>query len=510
MSREVPLVHAGRSVLLEPDPAARAGQLIELRSSTGIALMTATVLASAVAALDANVVKIAIPAIGRDLGAGVSALQWTLTSYLLVVAALLLLAGALADRFGRRRVLIAGLCVMLVSSGLCAIAPSVDTLIAARVVQGVGAALVVPTSLALLNGTLRKSDRARAIGVWAGLQTLATTIGPYAGGWLVDQGSWRSVFLLNIPLILGALYPLRHVPENAYAVRSLSLDVRGALLAVLGLAGVVYALTAGPGFGWLSVPVVASAVIGVGSLIALIPIERRVSEPMLRLSLFASEQFNAINISTLLLYGALGTANYLIILQLQLQLGYSAAQAGAALIPQTVVFLAVAPVSGVLVSRFGPRWLMVAGIMMVAVSFALLSFVQPGSSYGEAILPPALLWGLGVGVAVTPLTAAVLAAVGDPDLGEASAINDAASRVGGVVVLGLVPVLIGAVGGQSLGEALATGYQPAMIVMGLLCIAAAFVAAVFVTNDRDAAPSAAVGPPPYHGCVLPEKQRPRV
>ena len=199
--------------------------LVALRSRTGVALIAATVLASGVASYDANVVKVAVPAIGRSLGAGVAALQWTLTAYLITVAALLLLSGALADRFGRRRLLIIGLCGMGVFSVLSAVAPSVGTLIAARAAQGVGAALVVPNSLALVNGTLRDGDRARAIGIWAGLETLFTTVGPYLGGWLVDQFSWRAVFWLNVPLVAAALLVLRRVPENAVADRPGRLDL---------------------------------------------------------------------------------------------------------------------------------------------------------------------------------------------------------------------------------------------------------------------------------------------
>ena len=282
-----------------------------------------------------------MPAIGRSLHASVTALQWTLTSYLLAVAALLLLSGALADHFGRRKVLAAGLLVMLVGSILCAAAPSISTLIAARVLQGIGGALVVPSSLALLNGTLRPGDRSRGIGIWAGLATLGTTVGPYAGGWLTDHVSWRALFLLNPPLILAGLIVLWFVPPADLGGRPLSLEIWGAMLAVGGLGGVIYALTAGPASGWLSGPVLAAAVIGIVGLAGLVPAERRRRAPMLRLSLFASRQFDAINVMTVLLYGALYAVGYMVILQCELRLGYSATQAGAALIPESAVFLAV-------------------------------------------------------------------------------------------------------------------------------------------------------------------------
>jgi EmrB/QacA subfamily drug resistance transporter len=475
--------------------------LVALRSPAGAALIAATVLASMVGFLDANVINVAVPAIGRDLHATVSSIQWVLTGYLLTAAALLLLSGALADHFGRRRVLAAGLLLMLVASILCAVAPSVGTLIAARVFQGAGAAMVVPSSLALLNGTLRPADRARGIGLWAGLATIGSTVGPYGGGLLVDHASWRAVFLLNIPLILAGLLVLRRLPERDEVRRPLSLDVVGGLLAVVGLGAAIYALTAGPDSGWLSGRIVVAAAIGILALGALLPFERRQVAPMLRISLFRSSQFDAINATTVVFYGALSAAAYLLILQCELRLGYSAAQAGAALIPESAVFLLMAPVSGALVVRVGSRRLMVAGILAVAAAFVWLSLARPGDGYAEAILPGALLWGLGIGLAVAPLTAAVLAAVADADLGEASAINDAAARVGGLVAIALVPALVGAAG-PSLARALPNGYQPAMIAMAALCAAAAAMTALFVSDDHTVAP--AIAPHPRtHACALP-------
>ncbi len=364
-------------------PGRPAGTLVALRSTTGATLIAATVLASAVGFLDASVVNVAVPSIGRDLHAGVTTLQWSLTSYLVTVAALLLVSGALADRYGRRRILATGLVVMLVASVLCALAPSIGALIAARLVQGVGAALVVPSSLSLLNGALRVEDRARGIGMWAGLSTLATTVGPYAGGWLVGHASWRWVFLLNVPLIAAGLLVLRHVPESGGDRSAASVDVAGGLLAAVGLAGVICALTDAPEHGWASPRVLVSAAVGVAALAVLVPAERRVRSPMLRLS----------------------------------------------------------------------------------------------------------------------LTAAVLAAVSDADLGEASAVNDAAARVGAVVAIALVPALIGA-GGSSLERALADGFQPAMIALAAVCAASALVTAVFVSDERATAPRLAP-PAPHHGCALP-------
>jgi EmrB/QacA subfamily drug resistance transporter len=481
--------------------------LVPLRSGPGAALVAASVLASMVAFLDATVVTVAVPAIGRELGAGVAALQWTLTGYLLTAAGLLLVAGALADRYGRRRVLVVGLVVMLVASVACALAPSIGALVAARVVQGVGAALVVPSSLALLNGALRVPDRAPGIGVWAGLASLGSLVGPFVGGWLVDDVSWRAVFLLNVPLIGAALLMLTRVPESGRGQGALALDAPGALLAVVGLAGVIDALTTGPTEGWGSPRVLVGLVLGAVCLAALVPVERRVRAPMLQLSLFASRQFSAINAATVVYYGALAAAGYLVVLWCQLVLGYSATRAGAVLIPSSVVFLALSPVSGALARRYGPRWLMTAGILATGAGFAWLGAAGPGP-YVATILPGVLLWGVGLGLTVTPLTAAVLAAVDDEDLGEASAVSDVAARLGGAVLVALVPALIGLRAGGDLGAAVVDGYRPAMLVLAALCGVAALISAVLVSDARPDERAAALprfAPlAPCRGCALPD------
>jgi EmrB/QacA subfamily drug resistance transporter len=477
--------------------------LAALRSRTGTALLTATVIASMVGFLDAYMVNVAIPSIGTALEASVSQLQWVVTGYLLAVASLLLLAGALADHFGRRRILVVGLGIMFIASLACAAAPNVELLIAARAIQGIGGALVVPSSLALLNGTLRPADRTKGIGVWAGVSTLGTTLGPYGGGWLIDHGSWRYVFLLNIPLIAAAYWVLRHVPEVQRFRRPLSLDLAGGLVTVLGLGGVIYALTAGPSSGWGSAPVLVTAVVGVGCLVVLVPLEQRRAAPMVRTALFKIRQFVAINATTVLFYGALSAAAYLVVLQCQLQLGYSATAAGAALVPESVVFLLVSPFVGSLVARVGTRWPMSAGILLVAGGFAWLSTAQPGDSYLTSVLPGALLWGLGLGLAVAPLTAAVLAAVDDSDLGEASAVNDAASRVGGVILVALVPALIGAGGAHDLAGPLADGYRTAMLVLAGVSVVGAVITVLFVASGRPTVAQLPHAQPRLHGCAVP-------
>jgi EmrB/QacA subfamily drug resistance transporter len=482
-------------------PAPAVGTTFPLRSRTGVALVAATVLASTVGFLDAYMVNVAVPAIGRDLHASVAQLQWVLTGYLVTVASLLLLAGAFADHFGRGRILVTGLLVMMLASLACAAAPDAATLIAARLVQGVGGALVVPSSLALLNGTLADDDRASGIGIWAGISTLGTALGPYGGGWLVDHASWRYVFLLNIPLVLLALWVLRKVPDVATR-RPLSVDGAGGLLAVVGLGGVIYALTEAPASGWTSGPVLVTGLVGLAALAALIPVEQRRRLPMLDTGLFRSRTFDAINVATLIFYGALAAAGYLVVLQCELRLGYSATAAGAALIPEAAVFLVVSPLVGGVVARIGTRWPMAAGILLVAGGFVWLSAAQPGRSYAETILPGAILWGLGIGLAVAPLTAGVLAAVDDRDLGEASGINDAAARIGGVVVIALVPVLLGAGRSASLAAPLAANYRTAMLVMAGLSVVAALITVAFVPAGR-AVHRQPAAHPRVHGCAAP-------
>jgi EmrB/QacA subfamily drug resistance transporter len=475
-----------------------------LRSPTGIALVAATVFASTIGFLDAYVINVAVPAIGTDLNADVSQIQWVLTGYLVAVAALLLLAGALADHFGQRRILLVGLTVMLAASLCCAAAPNAATLVAARLVQGAGGALVVPSSLAMLNGGLLPADRARGIGIWAGLATIGATVGPYVGGWLVDHASWRYIFLLNVPLVLAGYWALRHVPETNRTQRPLSLDMPGALLAVLGLGAVIYAMTEGPASGWASPAALTSGVVGVVCLAALVPVERRRQQPIIRLALFRSRQFSAISAATVLFYGSLAAASYLVVLQCELGLGYSATAAGAALIPESVVFLLVSPLIGGVVARVGIRWPMAVGILIAAGAFCWLSAARVGEPYAQAILPGAILWGLGLGVAVAPLTAGVLAAVDDSDLGEASAINDAASRVGGVVMVALVPALLAAGDAQNLGAPLAAHYRSAMLVMAGLSVAAAAITAAFVARSLPAAAPRPAMSPRIHGCAVPE------
>ncbi len=325
-----------------------------------------------------------------------------------------------------------------------------------------GAALVVPISLTLLNSTLLMADRARGIGAWPACQRSSPPSVPTsAAGWSITP-PWRWVFLLPLPLIVVALAALRQLPAASAKRRSPSIDVVGALLLVFGLGGAVYALTEAPRSGWSSTRVLIAVAIGGLSFMLLVPFERR-RTPMVRLSLFESRQFVAVNAVTLLVYGALSASGFLFVILCQLKLGYTATQAGAAFIPAAGLFVALSPLSGALVARIGPRWPVVAGIVLVAGSLLWLAQARPGSGYLNAVLPGVVAQGVGLGMMVPPLTAAVLAAVHDHEVGAASAINDAAAKVGAVAAVALVPVLIGVSAGSSLADSLTDGYRTAMI-----------------------------------------------
>ncbi|HUF84957.1 MAG TPA: DHA2 family efflux MFS transporter permease subunit, partial [Acidimicrobiia bacterium] len=388
-------------------------------------------LGSGIAFLDATVVNVALPAMERDLGGGLAGLQWTLDSYLLTLSALLLLGGALGDEYGRRRLFVVGLVAFTAASLLCGIAPNMGTLIAARAFQGAGGALLVPGSLALISASFREEDRGAAIGAWSGLTGVSTAIGPFLGGWLVDSVSWRLVFLINLPLAAVATWiTLRHVPESRDPGAGRRPDLRGAIAVTLGLAGVVYALIEGPSHGW-SPGVVIAGVLGVLGLVAFPLVERRQEHPLVPLGIFRSLQFTGANLTTFTVYAGLSTALFLVVLQLQTVMGYSAIEAGSALLPITVLMLLLSARAGRIAQQIGPRLPMTIGPLVVAAGFLLLSGLGPGDSYATGVFPGVTVLGLGLAVTVAPLTAAVLAAVDDHHVGVASGVNNAVARVAG-------------------------------------------------------------------------------
>ncbi|MFF4290643.1 MFS transporter [Streptomyces sp. NPDC001633] len=418
---------------------------VGLRSSQGRWVLLTAVLGSGMAMLDSTVVNVALPRIGEDLHADLAVLQWTVTAYLLTLSALILLGGALGDRYGRRRVFVIGVVWFATASLLCGLAPQAGVLIAARALQGVGGALLTPGSLALIQAVFRPGDRARAVGAWSGLGGVAAAIGPFVGGWLVDGPGWRWVFFVNVPLALVCVpVALRHVPEtrerDAEARRGF--DVAGAVLGALALAGVTYALIAAPGRG-VSAGVVVPAVAGVLLGVAFVRVEGRRADPMLPPSIFRIRLFSAINAVTVCVYAAFSGFFFLAVLQLQVVVGYSALQAGVALLPTTVLMLLLSARSGELGQRIGPRIPLTVGPVLCAAGMLLMVRVGPGASYPAVVLPALVVLGMGMVTLVAPLTATVLASVDVDRAGLASGINNAAARAAGLVAVAALPLLAG-------------------------------------------------------------------
>jgi EmrB/QacA subfamily drug resistance transporter len=466
----------------------RDGADVTLDSPQGRWVLTATVLGSGMAMLDSTVVNLALPRIGEDLDAGFGQLQWIVNGYTLSLAALILLGGSLGDRMGRRRIFVIGTVWFTLASVACAAAPTSEALIAGRVVQGVGAALLTPGSLAIIQASFVADDRPRAIGAWSGLGGVATGIGPFLGGWLVDVATWRSVFLINVPLgIAVAVIASRHVPETRDPTASGRVDIAGAVLGAAALAAITYGLTAQQ---WL-----ITAAGGVLA-IAFVVVERRLRSPMVPMSIFRSAQFSATNVVTFLLYGAFGAVLFLLGLVLQGPLDYSPLLAGAATVPLTIVMLLFSARAGALAQRIGPRIPMTLGPLLCAVGFALLTRVEPGRSYVESVLPGILVFAAGLTLTVAPLTTTALSSVPGNLAGVASGVNNAVARTGSLVAVAAIPVVAGFTAGAAIDdETLLDGYWRVLWAGAGVAVVAAIVAAVWV---RTIEPESAAGPPPFH------------
>jgi EmrB/QacA subfamily drug resistance transporter len=459
---------------------------LSLGSAPGRWVLAATVLGSGLATLDGTVVNVALPTIGRRLHGGVATLQWIITAYLLMLSALLLLCGALSDRYGRRRIFVLGVVWFTGASVLCGLATSTSLLIAGRALQGIGGALLTPGSLAILQTSFRKEDRAAAIGAWSGLGGVAAAIGPFIGGYLVQAWSWRLIFFINIPIALAVvLIARRHVPETRDSTAPTELDLLGATLAALGLGGLTYALIELPGHSFRGVDVLAASAIGIAALAAFFRVEGRRSAPMLNLRLFAERQFSGANLETLLVYGALGGAFFLLPIELQQVLGYAPLAAGAALLPATAMMLLLSTSMGRLAQRIGPRLPLTLGPLLAATGLLLLCRVEAGRGYATTALPALVVFGLGLAMTVAPITATVLAAAPTDQAGMASAINNCIARTGSLIAVAMLPAAAG------LGEssylhpaALATGFRRGMVISAALCASGGVLAWLTIRNPR--------------------------
>jgi EmrB/QacA subfamily drug resistance transporter len=390
--------------------------------------------------LDGTVVNVALPAIRAGLHGGLASQQWVVEAYLLTLSSLLLVGGSLGDVLGRRRVFAAGLAAFGACSLLCAIAPSSTFLIGARAIQGIAGALLVPSTLALIMDTFAEGERATAIGSWTAWTGIATVVGPLGGGALIQLASWRWIFAINVLPVSITLYLLRALPADRPTGGHV--DWPGAILAAFGLGGPVFALIEQGRFGWSDPTVVIPLIGGILLLIAFVLWERRTPEPMMPLGLFRSRNFTVGNVTTLLLYSGLSVATFFVVLFIQQVGGYTALQAGLALLPITILIFALSKRFGALADRFGPRLFMGAGPVIAGAGLLLLTRMTASADYVSAVLPGIIVFGLGMAMTVAPLTATVLGAVEPGRSGVASGINNAVARVAGLLAIAALGAVV--------------------------------------------------------------------
>lgn len=442
-------------------------------------MLFATVLGSAVAFLDSTVVNVALPAIGRSFHASMAGLQWTVNAYTLTLAGMILLGGALGDRYGRRRVFVTGVIWFALASALCGAAANAPMLIAARAFQGVGGALLTPGSLAIIQGAFAADDRSKAVGAWSGLGGVAGAAGPFLGGWLVGGPGWRWVFLLNLPLAaITAVVAIRHVPETRDDTETGRFDVTGAVLAMLALAGITYGLT-DPSAG------LAAGIVGAICAAGFVLVERRRGrEAMLPLDVFGSRQFTAINVITFVVYGGMGVVFFLFVQVLQVVAGYSPMAAGVSLLPVTIVMLLLSAQAGAMARRIGPRIPMTAGLLVAAGGMLLMTRIGPRASYLTDVLPAVAVFGLGLSAVVAPLTATMLASAEARHAGVASGVNNAVARAGQLLLVAAVPPIAGLTGGaESRPATFEHGFREAVVISAVLLAAGAILSLLTVRDD---------------------------
>lgn len=450
---------------------------LTLASQAGQWAIAATVAGSAVAQITATVVNVALPEIAAGLDAGTLGVQWVINAYMLPLASLILIGGALGDRYGRRRIYLLGTIIFGASSLAAAVAPSLGFLLGARVVMGVGGALLTPGSLAILEASFVKKDRAAAIGAWAGLGGVAGALGPVLGGLLLDLAGWRLLFLLNLPICAAAVYlTVQHLPESTDPDSATHrIDWAGTVTGAAGLAALTYGLISLG--GGISVLGISAIVAGIAIMFIFVTLQRQVQAPLVPLSMFSNRTFSVANILTFVVYAALGGVFFLLVVFLRQVLGYSGFEAGAATLPMTILMLLFSAQSGRVASRIGPRLQLTAGPVFLAVGMLLFSRLEQGSSYGTDVFPGVVLFGFGLVCLVAPVTATVLAAADERRAGLASGINNAVARTAGLMAVAILPPAAG-LGAEAFNDPtqFAAGFSRAMLISAVLAAVGAVVA----------------------------------
>jgi EmrB/QacA subfamily drug resistance transporter len=436
-----------------------------------------SILASFVAFLDGSVINVALPAITRDLHGSFAVQQWVVDAYLLSLGSLILIAGSLSDLFGRKRILSAGLIGFGAASILCAVAPNSGLLIFARLLQGVAGALLVPSSLALIMSAFKGSAQGKAIGTWTAWTGIAFLVGPLLGGSLVDAGSWRYIFAINLIPIGITLWLMRRLKQKEVIHSNTKVDFTGAIIGALGLGGPAYAFIEQPNQGWGSPAVFLPLIFGVLAFAAFIVYEMRAPNPMLPLSLFKQRNFLVGNIATTAIYAGLSVATFLLAVFVQQVGGYSALEAGLALMPVTIIMFFLSSRFGALSGRYGPRFFMAVGPIVGGIGFLTMLRIDASVDYLGVLLPGILLFGLGLSMTVAPLTTAVLSAVPVEESGIASAVNNAVSRVAGLAAIAAVGIVIGS-------QVDVAGFRQSILFMSGLLIAGGIVSAIGIQNPQ--------------------------
>lgn len=464
-------------------------RLLRLADADGRRLLATAILGSGMVFLDGTIATVALPRIGADLGGDLAALQWVINGYTLGLAAFIIVGGSLGDRFGRRRMYGAGVASFAVASVVVALSPTIGGLVAARLLQGIAAALLTPGSLSMLQASFHPEDRMRAIGAWSGTLGITTAAGPIVGGALVGI-DWRLGFWLNVPIALVVLRLLRAAPESRDPQASRRMDLPGLALAPAALAGITWALT-----DWPSASARFAGAAGLIAATAFVVVELRSRHPMVPPSLFSDRVFTGINLATLVVYGAFAASQFFLTLFLQVAAGWTPLQAGAAGVPVSLFMLVLSARFGAYATRHGPRAPMVVGMLLVAVGFALLSRAPLEPSYPVHLLPGILVQGLGMSMLVAPLTGSVLAAAPEARAGIASGINNAVSRSGGLISIAALPLLVG-LSGTAYRDAIevADAYSAAMLWCVALMAAGALVAALTLGPGSGVSSAARTGP----------------